>query len=325
MFYDRAKFAISAGNGGDGAVSFRREKFIPRGGPDGGDGGKGGDIYLKCTNEINILYDYRNKSIFKADNGKNGMSKDKTGKSGEDLTFKIPVGTTAKLTDKKGETKILEFLEECGSILVARGGNGGWGNAHFATSIKQTPKWANNGQIGESYDVELELKLIADIGLVGLPNAGKSSLLGVISNAKPKIANYQFTTLEPMLGVVNRKNYHFVVADIPGIIEGAHRGKGLGIEFLKHISRNKLLLFVIDASSNKISETVKLIERELSRADLDLLSKTKILILNKIDLLDKKKITAMSKKFPKAVQISTITQENIDTLLDKIAEQLTIL
>lgn len=325
MFYDHASFNISAGKGGDGAISFRREKFIPKGGPDGGDGGNGGDVYLLSTNDINVLYNYRNKSQFSAESGQNGMSKDKTGKSGEDLTLKIPVGTIAKLTNEKGESKVLEFLNEGELILVVKGGNGGWGNAHFATSIKQTPKWANKGQNGEKYDVNLELKLIADVGMVGLPNAGKSSLLSVISNAKPKIANYQFTTLEPMLGVVNRKNYHFVVADIPGIIEGAHTGKGLGIEFLKHISRNKLLLFIVDATSENISNDIKLLESELAKSNLELFKKTRLLVINKIDLLDKKQQTLLSKKYPDSTYVSAITRENIDSLLDKIAKQLTTL
>jgi GTP-binding protein len=319
MFYDHAKFDITAGKGGDGAISFRREKFIPKGGPDGGDGGKGGDIYFIATNDINILFDFRNKNTFKAQNGQSGSSKDKTGKGGDDLELKIPVGTVVETMDENGIQSKREFLIDGEKVLMARGGNGGWGNSHFATSIKQTPHWAKRGLEGQSFHIELQLMLIADVGMVGFPNAGKSSLLDTISNARPKIANYEFTTTEPLLGVVERKNYRFIVADIPGIIEGAHEGKGLGIEFLKHISRNKVLLYILDGTDENISDKINKLEGELASFNPELLKKNRLIVINKLDLLDAKTINKLKKKHPDAIFISTLTRENIDNLLDKIA------
>jgi GTP-binding protein len=319
MFYDNAKFDIEAGKGGDGAISFRREKFIPKGGPDGGDGGKGGDIYFVATNDINILFDFRNKNTFKAQNGQSGSSKDKTGKGGDDLELKIPVGTVVETIDENGAQNRREFLIDGEKVLMARGGNGGWGNSHFATSIKQTPHWAKRGLEGQNYHIKLQLMLIADVGMVGFPNAGKSSLLDAISNARPKIASYEFTTTEPLLGVVERKNYRFIVADIPGIIEGAHTGKGLGIEFLKHISRNKVLLYILDGTKDNVAQEIKMLEGELKSFNPELLNKNRILIINKLDLMDAKSVLKLKKKLPDSMFISTLTRENVDNLLDKIA------
>lgn len=322
MFYDNASFEICAGKGGDGAISFRREKFIPKGGPDGGDGGKGGDIYFHAVSDINILFNYRNKNSFNAENGQNGSSKDKTGKGGDDLVLKIPVGTVAEISDGSEQIRTIEFINDGEKLLIAKGGNGGWGNSHFATSIKQTPMWAKKGMFGQKYRVKLTLKLIADVGMVGFPNVGKSSLIKTITNANPKVANYEFTTTEPLLGVVENKNYRYVIADLPGILEGAHHGKGLGIEFLKHISRNKVLLFILDATSETIKNDINILSSELSAYSSDLANKKRLVVITKSDLIDNQKRSKISKDFPKAILISTVNHENIDKLLDAIAKLL---
>ena len=246
-FVDHAEIEVKAGKGGAGSVSFRREKFIPKGGPDGGDGGKGGSIYLQAVPNCRTLLDYKYKRIFQAQNGGYGRGQNKSGSKGKDLIIPVPIGTL--VIDKNTDEQIADLTEANQAVIIAEGGRGGKGNAHFASATHQTPKFAQPGEIGEAKELILELKLLADIGLVGFPNAGKSTLISVISSAKPKIANYPFTTLIPHLGVVRLgMDRGFIVADIPGIIEGSHRGKGLGDQFLRHIERSAILLLIIDCS-----------------------------------------------------------------------------
>ena len=247
MFTDYVKIYATAGKGGDGAVSFRREKYVAAGGPDGGDGGKGGDIYFEATKDSNTLIDFRYKKKFKAENGKNGEGAHKFGKSGEDLYIKVPLGTIVK-NSQTGEV-LADLSEENKRVLVLKGGRGGKGNSHFATATRQAPRFSQKGEEGQEAELILELKLLADVGLIGYPSVGKSTILSVVTSAKPKIAEYHFTTLEPNLGVVKSEyGNSFVIADIPGLIEGASQGVGLGIQFLRHIERTRLLLHVVDVS-----------------------------------------------------------------------------
>lgn len=283
-FVDQAKIYVKAGNGGPGCISFRREKYVPKGGPDGGDGGDGGDVILVADPQVHTLYDFYHQVHFKAENGKPGMGKKMKGKDGEDLILRVPVGTVVKDAET-GE--ILGDLVRPGQMLVvAKGGKGGRGNARFATPTRQAPKIAEPGQPGEERWIILELKLIADVGLVGFPNAGKSTLLSRISAAKPKIADYPFTTLEPNLGVVKLfEGETFVVADIPGLIEGAHKGIGLGHDFLKHIERTRIILYVLDLSREKeVIKDYQVLRKELELFNPKLLEKEYLIALNKIDL-----------------------------------------
>lgn len=281
-FADYAKIYLKAGNGGAGSSHFRREKFIPRGGPDGGDGGRGAHIILKGASNMNTLLDLRYKKYINAPNGERGGKQQMSGKGGEDLILPVPLGTIAY----EFETRRLlgEVTEEGQELVVARGGKGGLGNTHFKTSTNQSPRYAQPGEAGEEIVVEIELKLIADVGLVGFPNAGKSTLLAAISAAKPKIADYPFTTLEPNLGVVKLPDYRsFVMADIPGIIEEAHQGKGLGLRFLRHIERNRVLLFVV-GSTTDIGAEYNILLEELRQYRADLLEKPRLLAISKMDL-----------------------------------------
>jgi GTP-binding protein len=287
MFLDTAVVRFVAGKGGDGCVSFRREKYIPKGGPDGGDGGNGGSIILTSKKKIYSLIDFKNKNLIKAEKGVNGKGTNKTGKSGKDLLLEVPAGTVIKTFPD--EKVIFDFSREDMSFTLVNGGKGGQGNTHFKTSTNQTPRFAQKGKPGESIKVILELKLIAFAGLVGLPNAGKSTLISRISSAKPKIADYPFTTLSPNLGVVYRDYQSLVVADIPGIIEGAHKGEGMGLSFLKHIERTKVLIFLLDVSPYaelKPLETLYTLENELKSYKTNLMRKTCIVAANKIDLLE---------------------------------------
>ena len=324
MFIDQAKIYIKSGNGGNGCVSFRREKFVPKGGPNGGDGGKGGDVIFKADSSISTLIDLSYKKHYKAQSGVHGMGGDKTGKNGEDVIIRVPVGSVIK---DKLTGKVLADLEKNGkSFVAAKGGKGGRGNAHFATSTNQAPRIAEPGEKGEEKDIEIELKLIADAGLIGLPNAGKSTLISKISAAKPKIADYPFTTLQPNLGIVRYKDYNsFVVADIPGLIEGAHTGKGLGIRFLKHIERTKVLIFLVDATQlddkEKKTEDYDVLVKELKSFDPELLNKPSIICFTKIDALtDKQKKELKKIKFKaskaKVIQISSVSGENLEELID---------
>src|SRR5687767_15806855 len=288
MFIDRVKIYVKAGDGGNGVTAFRREKFVPRGGPSGGDGGRGGDVWIEADEGYNTLLHLRYNPEHRAGRGRHGEGSNRYGKDGEDITVKVPVGTQVFNVEK--DELEFDFTESGQRYLVAKGGKGGWGNAHFATPTRRAPKFHYTGRPGEEKELQLELKLIADVGLVGFPNAGKSTLISVISAAKPKIADYPFTTLEPNLGVVDLGDYRtFVVADIPGLIEGASEGAGLGDRFLRHVERTKLILHLVDVSSfsgRDPAEDYKTINRELGKYDQVLASRTQLVVATKIDALD---------------------------------------
>jgi GTP-binding protein len=284
-FLDQCKIYIRSGDGGGGAVSFRREKFIEYGGPDGGDGGRGGDVWIEAVEGLNTLIDYRYQQHFKADTGGHGMGKNRHGANGEDVELKVPVGT--QVLDEDKETLLFDLSTVGRRILLAKGGNGGWGNTRFKGPINQAPRHANPGQEGEERTLWLRLKLIADVGLVGLPNAGKSTFLAAASAAKPKIADYPFTTLSPNLGVVDLStNERFVLADIPGLIEGASEGAGLGTRFLGHVERTAVLIHLVDGTQDDLVEAWRTVRAELAAYGEGLEDKTEILALNKIDALD---------------------------------------
>ena len=287
MFVDRAKIYIRSGKGGDGAVSFRREPFVPEGGPDGGDGGKGGDVIFQADENLRTLMDFRYKRKYEAENGQNGMKKKRFGKNGQDLVIKVPVGTM--IIDEESGLLMKDLTENGQSFVAAKGGKGGKGNAKYATSTRQAPNFAEAGGFAKERQVILEMKLIADVGLVGFPNVGKSTLLSVSTSARPKIANYHFTTIAPNLGVVQIYDTSFVMADIAGIIEGAHEGAGLGHKFLKHIERTKVLIHVVDVSGSEGRDPVEdfdKINKELEQYSPKLLKKPQIVVANKIDLTD---------------------------------------
>lgn len=326
-FIDEAEIYVKAGDGGNGAVSFRREKFIPKGGPDGGDGGKGGDVIFKATTSLNTLLDFKYKRKYIAENGKNGSGNNRTGRCGKDLIIPVPVGTT--IIDLETNQVIADLVNDGQEFIVAKGGFGGRGNAHFATPVRQTPRFAEKGIPGEEKKIKLELKLLADVGLIGFPNVGKSTFLSVISSARPKIADYPFTTLSPVLGVVKRKQFKsFVVADIPGLIEGAHKGEGLGHSFLKHVERTKILLHFIDLSylgPKDPYEGFKIINRELFLFNQNLSEKQQIIVINKIDIPEvKKESEKVKKSFEqmgfKVFRISSATKEGIEPLLDYLSQ-----
>lgn len=286
IFIDQVKLSLKSGRGGDGCISFRREKFIPNGGPDGGDGGRGGDVIFKVDSNLNTLYEFRGRKSFKATPGKQGSGSQCSGKAGEDLIIKVPKGTIIK--EAKSNKVIKDMSDPDEAFKLLNGGKGGKGNQHFATPTMQIPKYAQPGQECQEIDIELELKSIADVGLVGFPNVGKSTFLSVVSNAKPKIANYHFTTLNPNLGVVDINGDGFVIADIPGLIEGAHEGVGLGHEFLKHIERTKVLLHVVDAAGSEGRdpvEDIRKMQHELGAYNPELLKKPQIIAANKIDAM----------------------------------------
>ena len=325
QFIDEAKISVSAGNGGNGAVSFRREKYIPKGGPDGGNGGHGGNIIIRAEKQLNTLLDFRYRQKYKAEHGEKGRAKNQDGKWGEDVVLKVPCGTLVK--DAETDEVIADLVKHGDEVVVARGGKGGRGNTHFATSTNQAPRKAEEGTLGEERELKFELKLLADVGLVGFPNAGKSTLISVISAAKPKIADYPFTTLAPNLGIVYyAEGKSFTVADIPGLIEGAHRGKGLGIQFLRHVERTKVLLFLIEATSEDPKEDYKVLSHELKEYNPELAKKPRLVALTKIDLLDEKALKkAKTVKFEKgvaAIPISAVTSKNIDELLKAVWKKL---
>ena len=313
MFIDVMKIRLKAGRGGDGAVSFRREKFVPKGGPDGGDGGNGGSIILRTNPQLTTLADYPYKRMYKAQNGVGGMSSRKFGKKGQDVILPVPQGTVIK--DAETEQIIVDLVNPGQEYVIASGGKGGRGNVHFATSTNRAPRKAEHGRKGEERSIVLEVKLIADIGLVGEPNAGKSTLLSTISNARPEIANYPFTTLRPFLGIVSWKlDKSFVVADIPGLIAGAHEGKGLGHQFLRHIERTRILAYVIDASEDKIKDRLKMLKNELYSYSGVFLDRPSLLILSKKDIWPKK---IKKKEIPESIpviEISSATGEGLDDL-----------
>ena len=327
-FIDTAKIKISSGRGGNGSVAWRREKFVPRGGPAGGDGGNGGSVYLLADPELSTLLDFKYKSIFKAKDGERGGTSNKTGKSGDDLIIKVPCGTIVK--DLESETIIADLTKPHQKILVAQGGRGGRGNSHFATSTRHAPNFCEPGEPEIERELELELKLIAEVGIVGIPSAGKSTLISIISAAKPKIADYPFTTLTPNLGVVKKPNGDGVlVADIPGLIEGASEGHGLGHDFIKHIERTRILIHIIDGSGVNGTDPITaydVIQNELKQYDKKILEKPQIIALNKIDLLDEETVDDLKKKFKKKkispLMISCATKRNIDKLLNAMFEEL---
>lgn len=295
QFVDYVKIRAKAGDGGRGCVSFRREKYVPRGGPNGGDGGRGGHIILRAEEQLNTLLDLRYQRYYRAKKGQHGMGKDMHGRDGGDLIIPVPAGTVVK-DEETGE--VLADLDAGGKeVIVVKGGRGGLGNAHFATATKQAPRYAQPGEPGEEKMLIIELKLLADVGLIGLPNAGKSTLISVISSAKPKIADYPFTTLEPNLGVVKLENFRsFVVADIPGLIEGAHMGTGLGFQFLRHVERTSMLLHLVDVSEFSPGDPVddlQKINRELELYGKALIEKPQAVVATKIDVADKKKLDSL--------------------------------
>ena len=304
-FLDQIKIYIKAGNGGDGSPSFRREKFIEFGGPDGGDGGKGGSVILKSERNLNTLIDYRYQQHHKAKRGGNGMGQNRTGKRGEDLILKVPIGTQVFEEDNK--TLIYDFTKTGEEFVAAAGGKGGLGNTRFKSSTNRAPKKFTKGTYGEDFTIWLQLKTIADIGIIGLPNAGKSSLLASVTNANPKIANYQFTTLNPNLGVARYDDKEVTIADIPGLVEGAHKGTGLGIQFLKHIERCKSLLHMIDITNDDLKKSYKQVKNELKNYSSKLSKKKELVVLNKTDLIDKNEIKKIINDFSKNTKSEVIT------------------
>jgi GTP-binding protein len=321
LFIDYAEISVKAGNGGKGCVSFRREKYVPKGGPDGGDGGYGGNVIIQVDPHMTTLLDFRYKRHYKAENGEHGMGALKHGRNGKDVFIKVPPGTIIKNLDTR--EIIADLTKKDQMIVVARGGKGGRGNAHFKSSTLQSPRISQTGMKGEESKLSLELKLLADVGIVGQPNVGKSTLLSKLSSAKPKIADYPFTTLVPNLGIVKLNDHEsFVLADIPGLIEGAHQGKGLGIQFLKHIQRTKLLLYLLDANSNDIKGDYQTLKKETKLFDPLLSLHPEVVVLNKIDLLPEiKKIKIGDGKIP-VCYISALTGEGLKELLKIIKSKL---
>jgi GTP-binding protein len=328
-FYDRARISVEAGTGGDGSATFRREKYVPRGGPDGGDGGRGGHVYLLADAHLNTLLPFKERRRFAADRGGNGGSSRKHGRDGRDVIVRVPPGTVVR-AEIDGETYEVDLEAPGMRLLAARGGKGGLGNVHFATSTQQAPRIAELGEPGDAYELDLELKLLADVGLVGFPNAGKSTLLSMISAAKPKIAPYPFTTLQPNLGVAVVGDYSFVVADIPGLIEGAHRGVGLGFDFLRHVERTRLLIHVVDAAGvdgrdpladyQQINDELRLYQPELA-------ARPQVVALNKADLPEARERlpqlrAALGLPSADVFAISAATREGVDALMARVAARL---
>ena len=329
MFVDKAKITIKAGDGGDGAVAFHREKYVAAGGPDGGDGGKGGDIIFVADSNLSTLMDFRYKRKFEAKRGANGSGGRKSGKAAENLIIKVPVGTIVK---ESNSGRIMADLSDFNEVVVAKGGKGGWGNTHFATSTRQAPRFAKAGMPGEEFEVTLELKLLADVGLVGFPNVGKSTLISVVSAAKPQIANYHFTTLTPTLGVVSVGENSFVMADIPGLIEGASSGVGLGHQFLRHVDRCRLLVHIVDISGSEgrdPKEDFEIINSELEKFDSDLAKRPMIVVGNKCDLATDEQIadfkSYVEDKGYDFFPIMAAIRYDVDPLLNKIVEKLSSL
>ncbi|MBI4854262.1 MAG: GTPase ObgE [Acidobacteria bacterium] len=329
MFIDRAKIKIKAGDGGSGCMAFRREKFVPRGGPSGGDGGNGGNVYLEANSHLNTLLHFRYNPEYSAPRGQHGQGSNCSGRDGEDIIVKVPIGTLIK--DAETGEVLADFVEEGQKILLAKGGRGGRGNAQFASSVNRAPRHWEVGSAGQTLNLELELKLLADVGIIGFPNAGKSTLISCISAAKPKIADYPFTTLTPNLGVVDVGDYNqFIIADIPGLIEGAHEGAGLGLQFLRHVERTKLLLHLIDVSSATNRDTIEdyqIITKELKAYSEDLANKPVIVIANKIDALDEPERLEKLQNFCKKqnlefYKISAATGEGTKELIHIVAKKL---
>ena len=320
-FLDIAKVYLRSGKGGNGCISFRREKYIEYGGPDGGDGGAGGDVWVEAVSGLNTLIDYRYQQHFFAQNGQQGMGKQRTGKDGEGVLLKVPVGT--EILDEDAETVIADLTEIGQRVCLGEGGNGGWGNLHFKSATNRAPRRSNPGQEGVERTIWLRLKLIADAGLVGLPNAGKSTFLAASSNARPKIADYPFTTLHPNLGVVGIDDWEFVLADIPGLIEGAHEGKGIGDRFLGHVERCAVLLHLVDATSETVAEDYRVVEGELAAYGGGLDGKPRIAALTKIDALDEDERSAAHAALAEAsggpvLMLSGVSRRGVDVALRQL-------
>ena len=320
-FLDQVKIFVKAGDGGSGSPSFRREKFIEFGGPDGGDGGKGGSIIIKTERNLNTLIDYRYQQHFKSEKGNDGSGKNKTGRGGETLYLKVPIGTQVLEEDNK--TLIYDFKKENEEFVVAIGGKGGFGNTRFKSSTNRAPKKFTKGTQGEEFWIWLQLKTIADVGIIGLPNAGKSSLLASVTSANPKIANYKFTTLNPNLGVTMYDDKEITLADIPGLIEGAHIGTGLGIKFLKHIERCKTLLHLIDITESDLVNSYNQVREELGKYSQQLLDKEELIVFNKIDLIEEDQIKEKLDKFKKEIKkdalvMSTFDKKTISNIKSKL-------
>jgi GTP-binding protein len=325
-FLDQAKIYIKAGDGGNGSISFRREKFIEYGGPDGGDGGHGGDVWAECVGNLNTLIDYRYQQHFKAKGGTPGMGRNRAGPNGDDCIIKVPPGTQIYAEDN--ETLIADLTEVGQRVRIAKGGNGGFGNAHFKSPTNQAPRHANPGLAGEEMTIWLRLKLIADAGIVGLPNAGKSTFLATVSAAKPKIADYPFTTLHPNLGVVRAGDTSFVLADIPGLIEGAHEGAGLGTRFLGHVERCRVLLHLVDATEEDVAEAYRVVRRELKAYAPELAKKKEIVCLTKCDALDEATIEERSAALQKAARkkpmlLSAVSGRGVKEALFALTREMT--
>ena len=321
MFIDFTVIELQSGNGGAGCISFRREKYIPKGGPDGGNGGRGGNICVLADKNIHTLQDVRYNRIYKAKNGQQGSSNSKTGKDGDDIIIKVPIGTIIK--DNRTKELVADFVEDGQKEVICTGGIGGKGNINYKTSTRQTPRYAQSGTEGQKGTYELELKILADVGLVGLPNAGKSTLLSVVSKAQPKIADYPFTTLDPHLGIVKYEEFKsFVMADIPGLIEGASKGKGLGHKFLKHIERNKLLLFLIDSLDPDPSQTFEILKNELLTFNKSLSLKPIILVRTKSDVYSELD-DSQWKKIPEYLgDISSVANTGLKELIEVVVKKL---
>jgi GTPase len=322
-FIDQAKFFVKAGDGGNGCVSFRREKFVPRGGPDGGDGGRGGNVIIETSSRLQSLIDFRYRSHFKAERGIHGKGKDMHGRKGKDCVMTVPAGSIIK--DSETGEILADLCNEGDRFIAAHGGKGGAGNPHFSSGTNRTPRIATKGGEGDEKWLIIELKLLADIGLVGLPNAGKSTLLSRLSAANPKVAAYPFTTLEPQLGVLNIPHMDpCIIADIPGIVKGAHEGVGLGLRFLRHVERTRILLHILDASSEQVMDDFRVVEKELQTYKEDLLDKTLLIVLNKVDITQPEDIETLQDEFHKnglrVNCISGMTGQGIEEIKETIAE-----
>jgi GTP-binding protein len=314
---------VHAGDGGKGSVSFRREKYVPKGGPDGGDGGRGGHVYLRANRQLATLLDFKYRKSYIAERGNHGMSSRKTGKDGGDIVIGVPCGTVVRNAES-GEV-MCDMVEDGQEVMIAKGGRGGWGNQHFATATRQAPRFAQPGEKGEAFELEMELKLMADVGLVGFPNAGKSTLISVISAARPKIADYPFTTLVPNLGIVGYDDYKsFVMADIPGIIEGAAEGRGLGLQFLRHIERTKILVLMVSADSEDIAQEYATLLKEMEKFDHGLLSKPRLAVITKMDIAPEDFTVPELEPGVVVLKISSVAGHGLKALKDELWKRVSL-
>jgi len=319
-FVDSAKISVKAGDGGRGCVSFRREKFVPKGGPDGGDGGRGGHVYLRANRQLATLLDFKYRKSYIAERGNHGLGARKTGKDGGDVIVGVPCGTVVRNAET-GEV-MCDMVDDGQEVMIAKGGRGGLGNQHFATATRQAPRFAQPGEKGDEFELEMELKLMADVGLVGFPNAGKSTLISVLSAARPKIADYPFTTLVPNLGIVRYEDYKsFVMADIPGIIEGAAEGRGLGIQFLRHIERTKTLVLMVSSDSEDIAAEYATLLKELEKFDPALLSKPRLAVITKMDIAPEELTVPELEPGVKVLAISSVAGHGLKALKDELWKQ----